>query len=261
MYLRAAKTEAEEAGESTEGMASSVSELRDEILDLTGQRVDVMIDEDTFKSTYQIMKELSSVWDSITDTSRANILEMVGGKRNANIVSALLENFTVAQDALEKSLDSAGSAVKENEKHLESIQGRISLLQAAFESLSATIVDDDAIKFLVSSLTGIITGVDNLIQLLGGMNNILLSIGGILVSSNLSKIFNLIKEFKISTNLSKYTKSFGALFTAITKGAPAASGAIEALGGGIAIFGNVITVLIAVAGLAVAAISNYKRKL
>jgi len=261
MYLRAAKTEAEEAGESTEGMASSVSELREKILDLTGHKVDIMVDEDNFKSTYQIMSELSGIWDTLTDTSRANILEMIGGKRNANIVSALLENFTVAQDALEKSLDSAGSAVKENEKHLESIQGRISLLQAAFESLSATIVDDDAIKFLVSSLTGIITGVDNLIQLLGGMNNILLSIGGILVSSNLSKIFNLIKEFKISTNLSKYTKSFGALFTAITKGAPAASGAIEALGGGIAIFGNVITVLIAVAGLAVAAISNYKRKL
>lgn len=32
MYLRAAKTEAEEAGESTEGMAESVSKLRKEIL-------------------------------------------------------------------------------------------------------------------------------------------------------------------------------------------------------------------------------------
>ena len=35
MYLRAAKTEAEEAGESTEGMANSVSELREELLALT----------------------------------------------------------------------------------------------------------------------------------------------------------------------------------------------------------------------------------
>lgn len=46
MYLRAAKTEAEDAGESTDGMASSVSKLRDEILALTGNKVDIQIDED-----------------------------------------------------------------------------------------------------------------------------------------------------------------------------------------------------------------------
>ena len=55
MYLRAAKTEAEEAGESTDGMAASVSELRESLLALTGGKVDIQIDEDTFKSTYQIM--------------------------------------------------------------------------------------------------------------------------------------------------------------------------------------------------------------
>lgn len=54
MYLRAAKTEAEEAGESTEGMAESVSKLRKEILALTSGRVDIQLDENTFKSTYQI---------------------------------------------------------------------------------------------------------------------------------------------------------------------------------------------------------------
>lgn len=80
MYLRAAKTEAEEAGESTDGMADSMSELRQEILDLTGHKVDIQIDEDTFKSTYQILKELSEEWDNLTDISRANILELIGGK-------------------------------------------------------------------------------------------------------------------------------------------------------------------------------------
>ena len=98
MFLRAAKTEAEEAGESTEGMANSVSELREEILALTGNRVDIQIDENTFKSTYQIMKELSEVWKDLSDISRANILEMIGGKRNSNVVMSLLENFEVAED-------------------------------------------------------------------------------------------------------------------------------------------------------------------
>lgn len=80
MYLRAAKTEAEEAGESTEGMAGSVSELRGEILSLTGGAVDIQIDDDSFKSSYQILKELSQVWGQLTDVSQANILEMIGGR-------------------------------------------------------------------------------------------------------------------------------------------------------------------------------------
>ena len=49
-YLRAAKTELEDAGESSEGCADSVSKLRDELKALTG--VDIMLDENTFKSTY-----------------------------------------------------------------------------------------------------------------------------------------------------------------------------------------------------------------
>lgn len=46
MYLRAAKTDAEAAGESTDGMANSVSELRSELLQLTNNKVDIQIDED-----------------------------------------------------------------------------------------------------------------------------------------------------------------------------------------------------------------------
>lgn len=80
MYLRAAKTEAEAAGESTDGMVESTSKLREEILKLTGNKVDIQIDEDTFKSTYQILKELSGVWEKLTDISRANILEKIGGR-------------------------------------------------------------------------------------------------------------------------------------------------------------------------------------
>ena len=61
-------------------MANSVSELRDEILSLTGGAVDIMLDEDSFKSSYQILKELSQVWQELTDVSQANILEMIGGR-------------------------------------------------------------------------------------------------------------------------------------------------------------------------------------
>lgn len=46
MYLRASKTELEDAGESTDGIAESTSKLRKSILGLTGNKVDIMLDED-----------------------------------------------------------------------------------------------------------------------------------------------------------------------------------------------------------------------
>ena len=58
MYLRAAKSDAENAGIEVDGMANSVSELRSELKSLTG--VDIMLDSKNFKSTYQIMKELQT---------------------------------------------------------------------------------------------------------------------------------------------------------------------------------------------------------
>lgn len=184
MYLRAAKTEAEEAGESTDGMAASVSELRDELLALTGNRVDIQIDEDNFKSTYQILKELSAVWDDLSDISRANITELIGGKRNSNVVSALLENFTIAEEALRTSSDAAGSAMKENEKYLDSIQGKLSIMKAEFETLSQNVISSEFVKSVVdfgSGLLEVINGITNVINACGGLKTILLAVASALL--------------------------------------------------------------------------------
>lgn len=158
MYLRAAKTEAEEAGESTDGMANSVSELRDELLKLSG--VDVMLDDSTFKSTYEIYKELAEVWKDLADVDQANILELIGGKRNANASAALLTNFEQAESAMKSAMNSSGSALAENEKYLDSINGKLSQLSATFESLSAHVVNSDIAKVVLDIANGVMNGID-----------------------------------------------------------------------------------------------------
>lgn len=184
MYLRAAKTEAEEAGESTEGMADSVSELREELLSLTGGKVDIQIDEDTFKSTYQIIKELSEVWQDLSDVSQANILEMIGGKRNSNVVSALIENFELAERVMKTSAEAAGSATAENEKFLNSIQGHINQLKASFETFSQSFIDGDLVKFVVdvgTTILDLLNGITKVIDALGGLKTVLLAVTSVLL--------------------------------------------------------------------------------
>lgn len=150
LYLRAAKTEAEEAGISTDGMANSVSELRDELLALTGNRVDIMISDDDFKSTGQIIIELSKVWSSLSETSQANITELIGGGvRNANVVSALIQNASKIDEIASASANSAGSALEENEKYLDSINGKVAQLEATFQDLSQNVIDSETVKGFV----------------------------------------------------------------------------------------------------------------
>lgn len=202
MYLRAAKTEAESAGESTDGMANSVSELRDEILKLTGNAVDIQIDENRFKSTYQILKEIAGVWDNLSDISQANLLEMLGGKRNANVLSALLGDFDLAEDVLRDSMESAGSALAENEKYLDSIAGKMNQFKASFEALSNTVVNSDLVKVIIDAGTTIMDILNGILDLTGSIVP-LLSGGAIYAFiknldslNNLGKFSNVVEIFK-----------------------------------------------------------------
>ena len=219
MYLRAAKTEAEEAGEETEGMANSISELRGEILALTGNKVDIQVEgKDEFKSTYQILKELSEVWDSLSDISQANILEMVGGKRNANVVAAIIENFDIAEDALATSLQSEGSALDEHAKAMDSVEGRINTLKSSFANLSETLLDAEDIKTLLSSVTAVVdafTALSKGMNFIGGIKTELVAMLGIFATFKADEIvgtlvdgFGLLKKHMSDLPIAHFVKGF-----------------------------------------------------
>lgn len=223
MYIRAAKTEAEEAGIATDGMANSVSELREEILALTGNKVDIMLDENTFKSTVQIMRELSTVWDDLTDISRTNITELIGGGvRNANVISALINNFETVEEVLVTAADSAGSALAENEKYLDSIAGKVSKFKATFEELSVTLINSEFVKQIVDFGTGllnVLNSVAKLIDSIGGLNTVLMGTVGIIAAIKLDSIIKLI-SVTLPAAFMKLIKPLTTVITAISR-APA----------------------------------------
>ena len=169
MFLRASKTDAEAAGESTEGMAESVSKLRTEILQLTGGRVDIQLDENTYKNTTEILRELSQVWSSLSDITQANILERIGGKRNANVTAALLENFEIVDKVITSTSNSTGSALAENEKYLDSINGKIAQFKATFQDLSQSILSSELIKLVVDLGTLGLSAIDGIADGLGSV--------------------------------------------------------------------------------------------
>lgn len=69
-----ADTELQQAGLDTEGMAESTAKLRQEVIALSG--VDIMKNENEFKSTYDILDELSTKWADLTDIQQAKFLKL-----------------------------------------------------------------------------------------------------------------------------------------------------------------------------------------
>lgn len=178
MYLRASKTDAENAGIATDGMASSVSELRSELKQLAG--VDIMKNDNTFKSTYQIMKELSEVWKDLSDTTQANITELISGKRGGQGTSALLNNFSVAEDAMKQALNSSGSAMRENQTCMDSLQAKLNQLDSAFQKFSTDLMKSDIPKFFVSLATVFVDGADSAVKFAGALPTLTAAISGVL---------------------------------------------------------------------------------
>lgn len=78
MRIRGADTELQQAGLDTEGMAESTAKLRQEVMALSG--VDIMKDENNFKSTYDILDELSTKWADLTDIQQASLTELIAGE-------------------------------------------------------------------------------------------------------------------------------------------------------------------------------------
>lgn len=159
MRLRGAKVELEAAGESTDGMAESTSKLREKLKALTDIAglggFDIMKDDNTFKDVYEMMDGIAAKWKYMDDISRAGLLELIAGKMRAQGVSALLNNWSEAEAILKTSLESSGSAAKENETYINSITGRVKQLQAQYQELWQTTLNDDAIKFFIELATNV----------------------------------------------------------------------------------------------------------
>ena len=120
--------------------------------------------ETTFKSTYDIIKDLSSIWETLTDMKRANILESVAGKRQGQIVAAMISNFESAEEALKTAQNSAGSAEAEFNRAMDSIEFKSNQLAQTFTGLWQKAVDRETIKSFLDSMISMAEAIDYLVN-------------------------------------------------------------------------------------------------
>lgn len=97
----------------------------------------------SLKSTFDILSELKPKWDSMTDAQRASLGDTIAGTNQYKVLAAVMQNFSQASEASKVALNSAGSASKENEKYMESLEAKVTALKAAFQDFANRVLSSE----------------------------------------------------------------------------------------------------------------------
>lgn len=117
-----------------------------------------LIDDQTgdMKSTFQIFTDLKDDWDKMSNSEKQALAISYAGKNQFEVMVATLDNMDTALAATETAYNSMGSAVKENEAYLSSIEAKTQAFKAAFQELALTFINSDFIKQIIDFGTALL---------------------------------------------------------------------------------------------------------
>lgn len=195
-----AKQELSDLGEETDGMITTVSKLRDTIMDATkaassdGKGFDILDSNGNYKSTYEIMQGLADLYDNIVKkdkelgTNNLNLLlETIAGKNRSNIAASILQNGDMLRSVYEDAQNSEGSAEKELNSYLDSIDGKMAQLENRAQEFWFKVIDSETIKNGIDLLSTLLKGATDFVDTVGLLPTILTGIGAALSFKNVGR--------------------------------------------------------------------------
>lgn len=177
-------------GEETEGVITTVSKLRDTIMSATKvasngfKGIDILDENGNYKSTAEILQEIADIYTEIEETDKRTssnninlLLETIAGKNRANIASSILQSPDVLREAIESSKTADGSAEKENQAYLDSIEAKLLLLKNQLQELATVTINSDIFKKVIVDATKFLKLVTQLSENIGTLGTILSGVG------------------------------------------------------------------------------------
>jgi len=162
-----------EDGEEIDGLMPKLQKAFKEIAN-----IDIQNTNGQLRSTYEILSDMAKVFPTLTDEQRQYLGELAAGNRQVKVLNAILAGWEDVEKAVISASNSQGSAIKENEKVLESIQGKINAVRSSFEQLSQHTIESDWIKYFLDLSNVLIKTIDKV----GLFNIALITLVGVLGS-------------------------------------------------------------------------------
>lgn len=165
--------------EETESYSNDIEQLSGDIADLTKTSkspggISLFTDESKteYKSTYQLLKDISEIYSELDDKTQAQLLEKIAGKRQGQVVAATINNFSAAEKAMESMANSTGSANKEMAIITDSIGYKMNALKETGTGIAQNLFGRNEMKSVIDVLTKLAEAIDYVTDKFGLLSTI-----------------------------------------------------------------------------------------
>ena len=122
-----------------------------------------------FRDFPDIMADLDKTWQNLTKTQKIELAQTVAGVQRYNEFMSLMNNFGMATSSTATAMDSLGSATKENEIYLNSIEGKMQTLKTTAQEFWYNLVNSDFVKLVVDGGTSVLKVLNELSETFGSL--------------------------------------------------------------------------------------------
>lgn len=170
--------------EETEEYIGGVEELSGKIADLTKTAstpggISLFSDDakTEYKSTRELFDDISKIYKELNDKQQAGLLEALAGKRQGQIVAAILNNYEAVSTSLDSMANSAGNANAELSVAMDSIEYKANRLKETGTGIAQNLFKREDMKHVLDSLTSFMELLDKVTEKAGLFGTIGLSAG------------------------------------------------------------------------------------
>ena len=132
-----------------------------------------------FRDLDDVFLEISAKWGDLDTNTQRYIATIAAGSRQQSRFIAMMGDYERTMELVNAANTSAGASQAQYEKTLESLQTKLNKLSVAWQTFLMGIADNKAIKVFIDGLTGIIEGLNKMLNLLSGGNGIIKSVASL----------------------------------------------------------------------------------
>lgn len=149
------------------------------------------------RRTSAVLEDLAAKWETLDTVAQSAISEALAGKRQANVLMALMGSWETVGKAIKDYADGAGSALAENEFYLQGWTAKSKQLDAAWTEFVSHLIDTGVITGALDTVTAAVDMLDS------DMGRLVITVGALAKGVEaLSKATTALKSAKIAGNLS-----------------------------------------------------------
>lgn len=158
-----------------------VDEFGVKLGEITGQLqtmgIQILDSNGDMRNMSDVMAEVAEKWNTWTSAQRQAAAVAMAGKRQYNNLVALFDNWDMYGEALQTSMEAAGTLEEQQEIALDSLSNKMDQLKATAEDLYDSLYDEEDIKNLIEGITHVVQGLADFSDSIGGLVTLLPMLG------------------------------------------------------------------------------------